>query len=401
MLQGKKIVLGITGGIAAYKTVSLLRLLKKNGAEVQVIMTPNAREFVGPVTLSSLSGNPVITDFFTANTGEWHSHVDLGLWADLLIIAPATASTIGKMAYGIADNMLITTYLSAKEAVMIAPAMDLDMFRHPSTSRNLEILKNDGVVIIEPSSGELASGLSGKGRMAEPEEIFNKIREYFSFQQTLKGKKFLVTAGPTHEKIDPVRFIGNYSSGKMGYEIASALEKRGAEVILVSGPVILDYNFGNNVKRINVESAQEMYQICSEHFHSCDGAVFAAAVADYSPEMKFDFKVKREKTETMILNLKRNKDIARTLSEKKKNRITLGFALETDNELDNARKKLQEKHLDLIVLNSLRDPGAGFMTNTNKVTIISKEGNIKELPLKSKKEIAFDIVDALCNKLIN
>ena len=394
MLTGKKIVLGITGGIAAYKSVYLLRLLIKNGAEVQVVITPSGKEFITPVTLSSLSGKPVVSEFFTANSGEWHSHVDLGLWADLMLIAPATASTIGKMANGIADNMLVTTYLSAKEDVMVAPAMDLDMWKHPSTQRNIDTLKRDGVIIVEPGSGELASGLSGKGRMAEPEEILKRVEEYFAGKRDFEGKKIMITAGPTYENIDPVRFIGNYSSGKMGFAIAEEFAERGAEVILVSGPVTLETQH-SGIRRINVTSANEMYQVCQEYFEGCDMAIFAAAVADYAPAVVADKKLKRECAEEMTLTLKRNPDIAKSLGENKGDRITVGFALETDNEKDNALGKLKKKHFDWIVLNSLRDAEAGFMKDTNKITMLSSKGGELTFPAKSKREVAKDIADTL------
>lgn len=394
-LYGKHIVLGITGGIAAYKSVMLLRLLVKNGAEVQVVMTPSAREFVSPVTFSSLSGKPVVSEFFTANTGEWHSHVDLGLWADLMVVAPATASTMGKMANGIADNMLVTTYLSAKEDVMIAPAMDLDMWKHPSTQRNLRTLIKDGVKIIYPGEGQLASGLEGKGRMAEPEEILRHIENYFNPDKRLEGNLALVTAGPTYENIDPVRFIGNYSSGKMGYEIAKELAKKGAEVVLISGPVSLEAPTDTKIKRILVTSAQEMLEEAIHYFHSSDIAVFAAAVADYAPVIVSDHKIKRENLESLEIKLKRNPDIAATLGEQKNGQITVGFALESDNELENARKKLVTKNLDIVVLNSLNDPEAGFIKDTNKVTILSSEGEEKNFDAKSKREVAEDIVDAI------
>lgn len=396
MLRNKHIVLGITGGIAAYKSVILLRLLKKAGAEVQVVMTPSAKEFVTPVTFSSLSGNPVVSEFFTANTGEWHSHVDLGLWADLMVIAPATASTIGKMAHGVADNMLVTTYLSAKEHVMIAPAMDLDMMGHPSTLRNLQILKNDGVEIIEPEAGELASGLIGKGRMAEPEEIFKRIEDFFNKSDELKGKKVMVTAGPTYENIDPVRFIGNYSSGKMGYELARELSYRGADVMLISGPVNLDFKFSARVKITKVTSAREMFEEADKVFPEMDAAIFAAAVADYAPEESSDKKIKRENKEEIVLKLKRNPDIAAILSKgKQKNQITVGFALETENGLENAEKKLISKNLDWIVLNTLEDPEAGFMKDTNKVTILSISGEKKVFEAKSKRDVAKDIISTV------
>ncbi len=394
MLKGKHIVLGISGGIAAYKSVMLLRLLVKRGAEVQVVITPNGKEFITPVTLSALSGKPVVSEFFTANTGEWHSHVDLGLWADLMIIAPATASTIGKMANGIADNMLITTYLSAKEQVMVAPAMDLDMWRHPSTQRNIATLRKDGVIIVEPEAGELASGLVGKGRMEEPENIVKAAEEYFSRMATLKGKKVLVTAGPTFENIDPVRFIGNYSSGKMGFAIADEFASRGAEVTLVAGPVSIKETHPG-VRRIDVRSAKEMCEAAVSNFGDADYVVLAAAVADYAPESVADSKIKREGTDGMTLRLVKNPDIAATLGCMKDHQKLIGFALETDHELENAHHKLEKKHLDWIVLNSLNDPEAGFMKDTNKITIVSASGEEMEYPAKSKREVAKDIVDVV------
>ena len=395
MLEGKHIVLGITGGIAAYKSVMLLRLLVKAGAEVQVVMTPSAKEFVTPVTFSSLSGKPVVSEFFTANTGEWHSHVDLGLWTDLMVIAPATASTIGKMANGIADNMLVTTYLSAKEDVMVAPAMDLDMWKHPSTQRNVSTLEKDGVKIIYPGSGSLASGLEGKGRMAEPQEIYDEIEKYFLRKQDLRGKKAVVTAGPTFENLDPVRFIGNYSSGKMGFEIARELGERGAEVILISGPVSLITPSDRNIQRINVTSANEMYEVTKKYFPESDIAVFAAAVADYAPENVSEKKIKREHEEELIIRLKRNPDIAASMGKIKTHQITVGFALETHDEIDNARKKLKNKNLDMVVLNSMQDPEAGFMKDTNKVSILTVKGELTDYPVKSKREVAKDIIDAI------
>ena len=399
-LKNKHIVLGVTGGIAAYKSVMLLRLLVKAGAEVQVIMTPNAKEFVTPVTFSSLSGNPVISEFFTANSGEWHSHVDLGLWADLMVIAPCTASTIGKMANGIADNMLVTTYLSAKEAVMIAPAMDLDMWKHPATQRNIAILEKDGVQILSPVSGQLASGLDGKGRMEEPQDIFKEIVRYFQGnKKDLIGKKALVTAGPTYENIDPVRFIGNYSSGKMGFMLAEELAIRGADVTLITGPVKLSIPEKYSVNRIDVVSAQDMYEAAKQIFPETDIAVFAAAVADYAPETVSDKKIKRENEENLIIRLKRNPDIAGSLGEFKTHQFTVGFALETDNELDNSRKKLKTKKFDLIVLNSLKDPEAGFMKDTNKITILSKEGAQFNYEAKEKKEVARDIVNVIIESI--
>ena len=394
MLKGKHIVLGISGGIAAYKSAYLLRLLIKKGAEVQVVITPNGKEFITPATLAALSGKPVVSEFFAANTGEWHSHVDLGLWADLMIVAPATASTIGKMANGIADNMLITTYLSAKEQVMVAPAMDLDMWAHPSTQRNIATLKKDGVIIVEPGAGELASGLTGKGRMEEPENIVKAAEDYFKSQQTLQGKRVLITAGPTYENIDPVRFIGNYSSGKMGFAIAGEFARRGAEVTLISGPVSLLTPEGV-ARRVDVTSAKEMYEAATENYPHVDIVVLAAAVADYAPAAVSGVKLKREGASEMELRLVRNPDIAATLGERKENQILVGFALETDHELENARHKMAKKNLDWIVLNSLKDPEAGFMKDTNKVTIVGSNGDVREYPAKSKLRVAADIVDVV------
>ncbi len=394
MLKGKHIVLGISGGIAAYKSAYLLRLLIKKGAEVQVVITPNGKEFITPATLAALSGKPVVSEFFAANTGEWHSHVDLGLWADLMIVAPATASTIGKMANGIADNMLITTYLSAKEQVMVAPAMDLDMWAHPSTQRNIATLKKDGVIIVEPGAGELASGLTGKGRMEEPENIVKAAEDYFKSRQTLQGKRVMITAGPTYENIDPVRFIGNYSSGKMGFAIAGEFARRGAEVTLISGPVSLPTPEGV-ARRVDVTSAKEMYEAATENYPDVDIVVLAAAVADYAPADVSGVKLKREGASEMELRLVRNPDIAATLGERKENQILVGFALETDHELENARHKMAKKNLDWIVLNSLKDPEAGFMKDTNKVTIVGSNGDVREYPAKSKLRVAADIVDVV------
>ena len=394
-LSGKHIILGICGGIAAYKSVSLLRLLVKAGAEVQVVITPAGKQFITPVTLSSLSQKPVVSEFFTANTGEWHSHVDLGLWADCMVIAPATASTIGKMAHGIADNMLVTTYLSAKSQVFVAPAMDLDMMAHPSTTANIALLRSYGNIIIEPESGELASGLVGKGRMEEPEKIVAVLEEYFTKKADLKGKKVLITAGPTHEKIDPVRFIGNYSSGKMGYALAEECAARGAEVTLVSGPVSISISHPA-VKVVKVESAREMLAACEEAFPESDVAVMCAAVADYAPAEVADRKIKREHSEVPEIRLVKNPDIAATLGQcKTAAQRLVGFALETDNELDNAQEKLVRKNLDMIVLNSMRDKGAGFGTDTNKISIIKGGGSRLDFGLKSKREVAADIVDAI------
>lgn len=395
MLKGKHIIVGITGGIAAFKIATLVRLLIKRGAEVQVIMTPNAKEFITPVTLSALTGKPVVSEFFTANTGEWHSHVDLGLWADALVIAPATASTIGKMANGIADNMLVTTYLSAKAPVFIAPAMDLDMMAHPSTVRNIELLRSYGNHIIEPAEGELASHLIGKGRMEEPENIVKVLEEFFSSSRPLSGKKILVTAGPTYERIDPVRFIGNFSTGKMGYALADAAARAGAEVTVISGPVSVSPS-ERSVKVIGVESACQMAKECERLFPETDIAIMCAAVADYAPAEFHETKMKRESRDTVTLELKRNPDIAATLgSMKKMNQKLVGFALETDHEDENALKKLHSKNLDMIVLNSLAVPGAGFATDTNKVTVFKADSSKIELPLMSKKDTAENIIRLL------
>lgn len=394
MLKGKHIVLGITGGIAAYKSAYLLRLLIKKGAEVQVVITPNGKEFITPATLSALSGKPVVSEFFSANTGEWHSHVDLGIWADLMVVAPATASTIGKMANGIADNMLVTTYLSAKEPVMVAPAMDLDMWLHPSTQRNVATLREDGVMIVEPGSGELASGLTGKGRMAEPEEIAEAVESFFASRESLAGKRVVVTAGPTYENIDPVRFIGNYSSGKMGFAIAEEFASRGAEVTLVAGPSRLSVS-DSRIKRVDVTSAREMCVAALDASGSADYVVLAAAVADYAPAEVSDKKIKRENKDEVTLRLVRNPDIAAAIGERKNGQVLVGFALETDNEVENAVKKLKKKNLDWIVLNSLRDPEAGFMKDTNKITMLSADGETLKFGAKSKAEVAKDIVDVV------
>ena len=397
-LQGKKIILGITGSIAAYKAAILLRLLVKEGAEVQVVITPSGKEFITPVTLSALSGKPVISEFFGANDGTWHSHVDLGMWADLMIVAPATASTIGKMASGIADNMLVTTYLSAKCPVMIAPAMDLDMFAHPANQKNLATLGEYGNIIIEPGEGFLASGLEGKGRMEEPEKILELVNGFFNRKKKLLNKTFLVTAGPTFEKIDPVRFIGNYSSGKMGYTIAEQLAQEGANVVLVSGPVNLSVK-NKSIKVIRVESASEMYTECLQHFKTTDGAVMCAAVADFTPVYPESIKTKRG-NKNWNLELKPTRDIASALGEEKKQgQMLVGFALETNNEIENALLKLKKKNLDFIVLNSLNDPGAGFQTDTNKITIIDKDNNHQNFELKSKEEVAIDIVNKIIDTL--
>ncbi|MDR0231640.1 MAG: bifunctional phosphopantothenoylcysteine decarboxylase/phosphopantothenate--cysteine ligase CoaBC [Dysgonamonadaceae bacterium] len=393
MLRGKHIVVGITGSIAAYKAAYLVRALIKKGAEVQVVITPAGKEFITPVTLSALTGKPVVSEFFTANDGTWHSHVDLGLWSDLMIIAPATAATIGKMANGIADNMLITTYLSMKSPVFVAPAMDLDMYAHPSTQKNLETLKSFGNHIIEPASGFLASKLEGKGRMEEPDKIVEVIETYFSKKEDLAGKKMLITAGPTYEKLDPVRYIGNYSSGKMGFALAEACAERGAEVILIAGPTQLQLNHPG-IKRIDVESADQMYEQAMTEFQHVDAGILCAAVADYKPEVYADEKIKRKEGDELVLKLVPNKDIAASLGKiKREKQLLVGFALETHNGEKNAKLKLEKKNLDFIVLNSLQDEGAGFRTDTNKISIINKKGERTDFPLKNKKAVANDIVD--------
>lgn len=392
-LQGKKIVLGITGSIAAYKAAVLIRLLIKKGAEVQVVITPAGKEFITPITLSALTSKPVISEFFAQRDGSWHSHVALGQWADAMLIAPATASSIGKMAHGVADNMLITTYLSMKAPVFVAPAMDLDMFAHPSTAENLDTLRRYGNHIIEPAEGELASHLVGKGRMEEPENIVAYLERYFEQSAELKGKKIVITAGPTYEKIDPVRFIGNYSSGKMGFALAEECASRGAEVTLVAGPVQLKTSHPG-IHRIDVESCEEMYNATTEAFRDAHAAILCAAVADFTPETTADKKIKRE-SDDLILRLKPTHDIAAELGRMKQpHQQLIGFALETNDEVAHAQGKLQRKNLDFIVLNSLRDAGAGFRHDTNKITIISNT-DIKEYPLKTKAEVARDIVDEL------
>ena len=397
MLKGKHIVLGITGGIAAYKSVQLLRLLVKAGAEVQVVITPNGKEFITPVTLSALSGKPVISEFFTANTGEWHSHVDLGLWADAMVIAPATASTIGKMANGIADNMLVTTYLSAKAPVFVCPAMDLDMMAHPSTTRNIGLLRSYGNHIIEAGTGELASHLVGKGRMEEPEKIAAILDEFFdrTADRSLKGKKIVITAGPTYEAIDPVRFIGNYSTGKMGFALADEAARRGADVTVVAGPVQVRAS-EPSVRTVSVTSARQMLEATKAQAADADIVIFAAAVADYSPAEVHDTKIKREENGIDCIRLVKNPDIAATVSKAKKpGQVMCGFALETDHEMEHAAAKLQRKQLDAIVVNSLRDKGAGFGTDTNKVTIVTAGVKEYAFELKSKADVAADILDVL------
>ncbi|MCD8266035.1 MAG: bifunctional phosphopantothenoylcysteine decarboxylase/phosphopantothenate--cysteine ligase CoaBC [Prevotellaceae bacterium] len=395
MAEGKKIVLGITGSIAAYKACLIARALIKKGAEVQAVITPAGKEFITPLTLSTLTGKPVVSDFFSRSDGTWHSHVDLGLWADLMLIAPATASTISKMANGLADNMLLTTYLSMRAPVFIAPAMDLDMYAHPATQRNLETLRSRGNHIIEPAIGELASHLEGKGRMEEPLEIVRQLEDYFT-EKDLEGRKILVTAGPTYERIDPVRFIGNYSSGKMGLSIAEECARRGASVELVCGPVQLQARHPG-IRRTNVESAKEMGEAARKVFPKCDAAILCAAVADFTPVSEAREKIKRE--DGLTLSLKPTEDIAASLGKlKRKGQKLVGFALETCDEVAHAREKMERKGLDLIVLNSLRDKGAGFLGDTNKVTVISPNGELA-YPLKTKTEVARDIVDELKNIL--
>lgn len=395
MLKNKKIILGITGSIAAYKAAYIIRALVKKEAEVQVVITPAGKEFITPITLSALSSHPVISDFFSNRDGTWHSHVDLGLWADAMLIAPATASTIGKMANGIADNMLVTTYLSCKAPVFIAPAMDLDMYSHPTTQQNLEKLRSFGNCIIEPTEGELASHLVGKGRMEEPDNIIEVLEDFFAPKIDLAGKKILITAGPTYEKIDPVRFIGNYSSGKMGFALAEKCARGGAEVTLVAGPVSLETKHPN-ISRINVESAEEMYKKAVDFFPISDAAILCAAVADYRPEKVAEEKIKREKQGEMTLNLIPNKDIAASLgSMKREDQVLIGFALETSDEMVHAEEKLKRKNFDFIVLNSLQDEGAGFQHDTNKISILEKSGEVTFYPLKNKQEVALDIVNKM------
>lgn len=412
MLSNKKIVLGITGSIAAYKACLIIRSLIKKGAEVQVVITPSGKEFITPITLSALTSKPVISEFFAQRDGTWNSHVDLGLWADAMLIAPCTASTIGKMANGIADNMLITTYLSMKAPVFVAPAMDLDMFAHPSTQKNLDTLRSYGNHIIEPQSGELASHLVGKGRMEEPDVIVSTLESFFKEQMpnatkdankntndtidiytNLKDKRILITAGPTYEKLDPVRFIGNYSSGKMGLALANECAKRGAKVELICGPIQLKTDHPN-IHRTDVESAQQMYEAAMRLFPDCHGGILCAAVADFTPTMVADQKIKREGDE-LVLRLRPTQDIAKALGQiKRDNQCLVGFALETNNEALHAQEKLRKKNFDFIVLNSLNDKGAGFQHDTNKITIISKE-HVDEYPLKPKDIVAADIIDAL------
>ena len=395
MLKGKHIIIGVTGSIAAYKAANLIRLLKKEECDVKVIMTPLAKEFITPLTLATLAKNPILVDFFNPENGDWNSHVDLGLWADAYLIAPASANTMGKMANGIADNLLLTTYLSARCPVFIAPAMDLDMFQHPATQANIQKLRSYGNHVIEPTAGELASGLVGKGRMEEPEQIVDYLRSYFDLKKKFNGKTCLVNAGPTFEQIDPVRFIGNNSTGKMGYAIAQELANRGAQVELVSGPTYETITH-TNVTVTRVTTAAEMATVCMEKFKTAEIAILSAAVADFTPVNKASEKIKREK-ENYTIELKPTTDIAAELGKvKRNNQILVGFALETNNEETNAKSKLERKNLDFIVLNSLQDKGAGFGGDTNKIKIYCKDGEVFSFDLKSKKEVAADIIDTIC-----
>ncbi len=425
-LAGKHIVLGITGSIAAYKSCLIIRALVKRGAEVQVVITPAGKEFITPITLSALSRHPVISDFFSQRDGTWHSHVDLGLWADAMLVAPCTASSLGKMAHGVADNMLVTTYLSMKAPVFIAPAMDLDMYQHPSTQANIDTLKGYGNRFVEPTSGFLASGLEGKGRMQEPDLIVEEMERFFAepLKETtqedaqeetvqedvqgqekttqeatqkekmlpLTGKRILITAGPTYERIDPVRFIGNFSSGKMGFSIAEECRRRGAEVTLVAGPTALQCDAA--IRRVNVESAQEMYEACLPAFDTADAAILSAAVADFTPEQKADSKIKRE-ADDLVLRLRPTHDIAKTLGQRKRpGQRLVCFALETNDEEANARGKLERKNADFVVLNSTRIPGTTFNADDNQIAVVTREG-VRSYPKKSKQEVASDIIDVL------
>lgn len=388
-------MLGITGGIAAYKCAPLVREFVKRGAEVKVVMTPLAKQFITPLTMATLSKNPILVDFFNPENGEWNSHVNLGMWADVYLIAPATANTIGKMANGVADNLLLTSYLSAKCPVFFAPAMDLDMYKHPAVQKNIATLISYGNHVIEPGTGFLASGLEGKGRMVEPSDIVVALENFFESKSDMAGKKVMITAGPTYEKIDPVRFIGNYSSGKMGFALAEECADRGAEVTLIAGPTSLK-TVNGKINRINVESAQQMYDAAVENSPSADVQILCAAVADYRPSVTADKKIKREKTGEMTLTLVPNPDIAAALGKiKRENQVNVGFALETNDEATNAKDKCARKNFDFIVMNSLKDKGAGFQVDTNKITIFTAGGDVMEYPLKTKKEVAADIVDAV------
>lgn len=394
MLKGKKILIGVTGSIAAYKIPILVRLLIKEGAEVKVILTDAARDFVTPLTLSTLTGHPVLFEFFDESDGSWNSHIDLGNWADAYLLAPVSANTMGKLANGLADNLLTATYLAAKCPVFFAPAMDVDMFNHPTTSNNIEKLKSFGNVLIEPEEGELASGLCGAGRMQEPENILNILQNFFQKKKDFKNLKVLISAGPTYETIDPVRFIGNHSSGHMGYAMAEEFSERGANVELVSGPVSINTEL-KNVNITHVTSANEMFRACTSAFPSANIAIMSAAVADYTPEFPEKQKIKKQ-DDNLTISLKKTKDILKELGRiKQKRQILIGFALETDNEIKNAKAKLKNKNLDLIVLNSLRDEGAGFGHDTNKVTFIDNTNKVENLDLKLKSEVAEDIADKI------
>ena len=398
VLQGKHIVLGISGSIAAYKAAVLTRLFIREGAEVQIVITPAGKEFITPITLSALSSRPVISEFFNGRDGTWNSHVDIGLWADAMVIAPATAATIGKMAHGIADNMLLTTYLSMKAPVFIAPAMDLDMFAHPTTTENLDLLARRGNFIIEPQSGFLASHLVGKGRMEEPERIIAALEDFFSSELDYQGKRIVLTAGPTHEAIDPVRFIGNHSTGRMGIALANEFHRRGAEVHLVLGPSNLHPTQG--VQVYNVTTAEEMLDATEALIDDADIAIFAAAVADYRPSVRYTDKIKREGQEFLELELIRNPDIAALLGARKRvDQFFVGFALESTAGLEEAQRKMEKKHFDAIVLNSLQDPGAGFAHETNKVTLFDREGTIEAYELKSKEAVARDIANFILQRI--
>ena len=398
VVSGKKVLLAVTGGIAAYKTAHIVRLFIKSGAEVKVIMTPASKDFITPLTLSTLSKNPVLSTFYEEEDNDlWNNHVELGLWADFMVIAPVTANTLSKMTHGICNNLVLATYLSAKCPVYFAPAMDLDMYKHPSTKHSLETLQGFGNIMIPATSGELASGLVGEGRMAEPEDIISFIENDLREKLPLRQKKVLITAGPTFEAIDPVRFIGNYSSGKMGFELAKSAANLGAEVILISGPSSqkVHHSF---IDRVDVRSAEEMYQECHKHFAGTDIAILSAAVADFRPKSIADKKIKK-KDASLTIELEPTKDILKSLGMLKKNQLLVGFALETDNELENAKNKIKRKNLDLIVLNSLRDKGAGFSKDTNKITIIDKEFNFKKFDLKPKNKVANDIINEIILKL--
>ena len=398
LLKGKKIILGVTGSIAAYKAAIFVRLLVKDGAEVKVIMTKAATDFITPLTLSTLSKNPVLIDFQIDKTGEWNNHVDLGLWADAIIMAPASANTIGKMANGLCDNLLLATYLSARCPVFFAPAMDLDMYQHPSVLGNIQKLISFGNHLIEAEHGELASGLIGQGRMAEPENLIAYLSDFFSKKSTLKGKKVMITAGPTYEAIDPVRFIGNHSTGKMGFALAEEAADQGAEVTLISGPTHLTIDHAK-IKLIRVKSGDQMYDACSTANQITDINIMAAAVADYMPKTMADQKIKKKGNE-MTIELVKTTDIAKSLGAiKRKNQLNVGFALETEAEIEHAQQKIKSKNFDLIVLNSLNDKGAGFGHDTNKITIIDNQNNIQHFELKSKREVAKDIINAIVQKL--